>query len=107
KFLELFPVGTERNPGYARQFPASLKVPEARLLVGTCLLLEGKPGDAAEYYARVKAGMVPINRGRATVLQLHALLEAGEDDEAMKVVREEFPRMSELLQLVTFQTLTF
>ena len=107
KFLELFPIGTERNPGYARKFPAILKVPEARLLVGTCLLLEGKPGDAADYYARVKTEMVPINRGRATVLQLHALLEAGKDDEAMKVVREEFPRLGELLQLVTFQTLTF
>jgi hypothetical protein len=40
-------------------------------------------------------------------LQLHALLEAGEDDEAMKVVAEEFPRMGDLLQLVTFQTLVF
>ncbi|HEY5814703.1 MAG TPA: tetratricopeptide repeat protein, partial [Terrimicrobiaceae bacterium] len=43
----------------------------------------------------------------AIVLQLHALLEASQEDEALKVIQEEFPRMSELLQLVTFQTLIF
>jgi len=107
QFVGLFPIGSERNPGYVRQFPAIQKVPEARLLIGTCLLLEGRCKDAADYYARIKEGLVPINHGRATVLQLHALLEAGEENEAMKVVREEFPRMGELLQLVTFQTLTF
>jgi TolA-binding protein len=106
-FLAVFPSGSERNSGYARQFPAVLKVPEARLLLGTCLLLEGRLSDAADYYARTKAELAPINRGRATILQLHALLEASMDDEAMRLIREEFPRMGELLQLVTFQTLTF
>jgi TolA-binding protein len=105
-FLGLFPGGSEQNSAYARQFPAVHKVPEARLLVGTCLLLEGRPADAADYYARTKAQMAPVNRGRATVLQLHALLEAGRDDEAMRMIREEFPRMGELVQLVSFQTLT-
>jgi hypothetical protein len=33
------------------------------------------------------------SRGRATVLQLHALIGAGKDDEALKVIKEEFPRM--------------
>jgi tetratricopeptide (TPR) repeat protein len=107
QFVALFPAGSERNPGHIRQFPAVQKVSEARLLIGTCLLLDGKCKDAAEYYARVKASLIPINQGRATVLQLHALLEAGEENEAMKVVIEQFPRMGELLQLVSFQTLTF
>ncbi|HEY5954448.1 MAG TPA: tetratricopeptide repeat protein [Terrimicrobiaceae bacterium] len=107
RFLGLFPDDAARNPRYARQFPAALKVPEARLLIGTCLLLEGRPADAADYYARTKADMAMVNRGRATVLQVHALVESGKDDEALKVVREEFPRMGELVQLMTFQTLTF
>ena len=77
------------------------------MLIGTCLLLDGKCKDAADYYARVKQSLIPINQGRATVLQLHALLEAGDEDEAMKVIIEQFPRMGELLQLVSFQTLTF
>ena len=107
QFVALFPAGSERNPGYLRQFPAVQKVSEARLLIGTCLLLDGKCKDAADYYARVKQSLIPINQGRATVLQLHALLEAGDENEAMKVVIEQFPRMGELLQLVSFQTLTF
>src|SRR5262245_43290840 len=107
KFLSLFPQGADQNSGYTRKFPAALKVPEAQLLVGTCLLLERKPAEAADYYARLKSQLAPINRGRATVLQLHGLLEAGRDDEAMGLIKEEFPRMGELVQLVTFQTLTF
>jgi TolA-binding protein len=107
RFLDLFPDDAGRNPRYVRQFPAALKVPEARLLIGTCLLLEGRPADAADYYARTKTDMAPVNRGRATVLEVHALVESGKDDEALKVVREEFPRMGELVQLMTFQTLTF
>ncbi|MFZ0710393.1 MAG: tetratricopeptide repeat protein [Terrimicrobiaceae bacterium] len=107
RFVELFPPGSDRQAAFLRRFPAGHKVSEARLLIGACLLLDGKSRDAAEYFARVKQGLIPINRGRATVLQLHALLEAGNDDEAMKIVTEEFPRMDELIQLVTFQTLTF
>lgn len=106
-FLSQFPPGLEGNAGYARRFPSILRIPEARLLVGTCLLQEGRPGEAADYYAQIKTKLASTSRGRATTLQLHALLEAGKDDEALKVVKEEFPRMGELLQLVTFQTLTF
>ncbi len=105
QFVALFPAGSERQATFVQQYPAIQKVSEARLLIGTCLILDRKNRDAAEYFSRVKQGLVPINRGRATVLQLHALLEAGEDDEAMEVVTEEFPRMGDLIQLVTFQTL--
>ena len=64
----------------------------------------GESGEAADYYAQIKTKLALTSRGRATVLQLHALLEAGKNDEALKVVKEEFPRMGELLQLATFQT---
>ena len=91
-FLSQFPSGLEGNAGYARRFPSILRISEARLLVGTCLLQEGRPGEAADYYAQIKTKLASTSRGRATVLQLHALLEAGKDDEALKVVKEEFPR---------------
>jgi TolA-binding protein len=107
KFIGLFAAGSERNAVYVRQFPAVQNVPEARLLLGACLLLEGKSREAADYYARLKQDLTSINRGRAAVSQLHALLDAGNENEAMKVVMEEFPRMGDLLQLVSFQTLTF
>jgi len=106
EFLTLFPAGSDRNPNYVKQFPAIQKLPEARLLIGTCLLLDEKYKEAAAYYAGIKAGLVPVNRGRATVLELYSLLEADENDKAMELVMAEFPRMGDLLQLVTFQTLT-
>ncbi|HEY5706388.1 MAG TPA: tetratricopeptide repeat protein [Terrimicrobiaceae bacterium] len=107
QFVALFPADSERDSELLRKFPAAQKVSEARLLMGACLLLDGKCKEAADYYAHIKQSFIPINRGRATVLQLHALLEAGEENAARKVVVEEFPRMGDLLQLVSFQTLTF
>ena len=41
------------------------------------------------------------------MLQLHALMEAGDADEAMKVVIEEFPCTGDLLQFVTFHDTNF
>jgi hypothetical protein len=107
RFIGLFADGSDRKAASARQLPVHEKVPEGRLLIGACLLLEGKYKEAAEYYARLKEGLRPVDRGRATVLQLHALIEAEDADAAMKVVIDKFPRMGDLLQLVTFQTLTF
>ncbi len=106
QFLALFPAGSERNPNYAAQFPAIQKMSEARLLIGTSFLLEEKNREAAGYFTGIKPGLTPVNRGRATVLELYALLEASEEDKAMALVAEEYPRMGDLLQLVTFQTLT-
>ncbi|MFZ4682542.1 MAG: tetratricopeptide repeat protein, partial [Terrimicrobiaceae bacterium] len=105
EFLTLFPPGSERNPNYVKQFPAIQKVPEAALLIGTCFLLDEKYKEAAEYYAKTAAGFSPVNRGRATVLELYSLLEANEEDKAMALLMKEFPQMDDLIQLVTFQTL--
>lgn len=106
KFLGQFPPGAERNPNSVRQFSALRQVPEARLLIGTCLLLEGKFLEAADSYAGMKSSLDASTRGRATVWELYALLQGNADDRAMALVVEEFPRMGDLLQLVTFQTLT-
>ncbi len=106
KFLKLFPPGAERNPSYVRQFPAAIKIPEARILIGSAWLLEEKYREAGEYFASLKPAMEPDNRSRAIVLQLYSLLEDNQNDAAMKLVEEEYPRMAEITQLVTFQTLT-
>ena len=63
------------------------------------------PKEAAEYYAKTGAGFSPVNRGRATVLELYSLLEANEEDKAMALLMKEFPHLNDLIQLVTFQTL--
>lgn len=106
EFLALFPPGSERNPNYLAQFPAVQKIPEARLLISTSFLLDEKYKEAAEHLTGIQPGLAPSNRGRATVLELYALLEANEDDKAMALIAKEYPRMGDLLQLVTFQTLT-
>jgi len=106
KFIALFPPGSERNPAYIQQYPAAIRISEARLLIGTAWLLEEKFAEAAEFYANVKTDLGPENRGRATVLQLLSLLQKNDNDAAMKLIAEEYPRMSDLAQIITFQTLT-
>lgn len=106
KFIALFPKDAWKQPAYITQFPASRNVPEAQLLVGMSFVLENKLKEAADYYAGVKPGLATLNRGRATVIELHALLESGQLDRALAVVKAEFPRLDEVIQLATFQMLT-
>lgn len=106
KFLAMFPPGSERNPSYVQQFPAAVRIPEARLLIGTAWLLEEKHKEAAEYYSKFKSDAIPENRGRAAVLQLYALIQDENNEAAMKLIAEEYPRMADLAQIITFQTLT-
>ena len=68
-------------------------------------MLEGKNAEAAEHFGRVKSALGVVNRGRASVLQLYALLEEGDNDGGLALVVEEFPRMNQMLQIATFQTL--
>lgn len=106
KFLALFPPGAEKNPSYIQQHPAAMKIPEARILIGSAWLLDEKYKEAAAYYEGIKPGMIPDNRSRAVILQLYSLLQDNQNEAAMKVIGEEFPRMGDLTQLVTFQSLT-
>ncbi|MEI6278167.1 MAG: tetratricopeptide repeat protein [Verrucomicrobiae bacterium] len=106
KFLSLFPPGTDRNAVAVRQFPAAAKIPEARLLIGSAWILEGKFREAAGYFAGLKSGLAPDIRSRAVVLQLYSLLHDGQNDEAMKIIGEEFPRLGDFAQIITFQSLT-
>ncbi len=91
---------------FVRTFPGSKQVEEAAVLAGTTWLLQGKNAEAAKHFAGVKGGMNEANRGRASVLELYALLQAGERDPALDLVVAEFPRMNQMLQIATFQTLS-
>ena len=106
KFIALFPAGAEKNPFFLRSNPAAARVPEARMLIGTSWILEQKYREAADYYAGMKPTLAPEMRGRAVIYQLHALLQLDDNDAAMAVVDEEFPRMEDIPQLISFQTLT-
>lgn len=106
KFIALFPAGNLKNPLYLRQNPAAAKIPEAGMLIGTSLIMEGKFREAADYHAKLKPSLAPEFRGRAVVFQLHSMLESGDKEAAMQVVAEEFPHMEEIPQLISFQRLT-
>jgi tetratricopeptide (TPR) repeat protein len=106
KFIALFSPGAEKNPLTIRQNPAAARLTEARMLIGTSWILEQKYRDAADYYAALKPSLGAEIRGRAVIYQLHALLQLGDDNAAMAVVNEEFPRMQDIPQLISFQTLT-
>jgi len=106
KFLAMFPPATLKNPASSAQYPAAMKIPEARLLIGSAWILEEKFAEAAAYYAALEGQLAPENRSRAVVLRLYSLLQDNQNDEAMRLVESEFPRLSDLAQLVTFQSLT-
>lgn len=105
KFISLFPAGAEKIPASVQQYPAATKIPEAKLLIASSWILEEKYKEAAEYCAGLKSGLVTGNRSRAVILQLYSLLQDHQNDEAMKVIGEEFPRLGDFAQLITFQTL--
>lgn len=103
KFVGFYP--PTLNPILIQQDPAAAKVPEAKLLIGSIFLLQDKFKEAADYLAGNKTGMIAENRGRATVLELYALLQAGDKPHALDLVVSEFPRIGEITQIVAFQTL--
>ncbi len=90
---------------FLREFPVARQAQEAALLIGTTDLLAGRNAEAAAYFGSIKARLDPVNRGRAAVLQLYALLQAGNRDAALALVLEEFPRVGDMIQIATFQTL--
>ena len=105
-FIGMFPPNAWNQPAYVAQFPPARNVPEAQILIGTCLLLERKQKEAADYFAQLKPALGPAYRGRATVLQLYALLEAADYSRALAEVVGEYPRLDDMIQLATFETLT-
>ena len=106
KFISFFPPGSDKNRNFVRQNPAAGRLSEARTSIGTSYILEGKYQEAADFYAKLKPTLTPDARGRAVIFQLYALEQLGDFDGALKVVNEEYPNMSDIAQLISFQTLT-
>jgi len=83
---------------------------EALLLFGTCYVVQEYHWTAAEFFAhqterlRATPGGTEY-AGRAVVTQLLAQIESGQLDEALALVRTEFPRLDQITQLISFQTL--
>ncbi|HRJ10723.1 MAG TPA: tetratricopeptide repeat protein [Prosthecobacter sp.] len=89
------------------EFNALRKV-EAILLYGTTFVLEGKPEEAAAFFEQQSARLWELNREtalRAQTLRLHCLLETGQREKALDLVRTLQPYMMEVTQLVSLHSL--
>lgn len=103
--LEELTPAREKLLGFARDFPKSNRAREAQLLAGTTLLLESKFADCAAFFEPLLGQWQGFDRGRAIILRLYALLSAKKNDDALRLVVEEYPRAGDIVQLVSFQTL--
>ena len=90
---------------FGKEYPRSHEAAEAMLLYGTSYILEENYAEAAAQFAKFRPLLDPVNRGRATVLQLFALMQQEKLDESLALVVAEFPHMDQMLQIATFQTL--
>ena len=105
KFIAIVPPDAGRTASSMKAFPAAGRISEARLLIGSAWMEEGKFREAAEYFSTIKPGLTPENRGRAVIQHFRALMESGDNDAAMQIAAEEFPHVAAIIPLLTFQTL--
>ncbi len=91
------------NAGYdiARRGEAVVIIAKARLLAGDL------PGAIAFIDERLPGlrEKAPESASQAIVLRLHALIESGDREAALALLKAEYPRMGEITQIVSFQTL--
>ncbi len=81
---------------------------ESLVLFATLYLQQGFPKEAADFLADQVpkiADDAPEAASRAIVLQLYSLLEAGELDRALALVRAQYPRLDDMTQVISFETL--
>jgi TolA-binding protein len=91
---------------FRAEYPLSARLRDAELLAGTALLASGEKTDAARVFQSIRKLPAHPHRGRAAVLELHCLVETGQDRQALDLLAEEGPGMEEAIgQIATFQTL--
>ena len=83
---------------------------EALTLFGTCYVLQGYHKTAAEFFShqipnlrRAKGGAEYASR--AVVLEMISYIQSEQYDNALLLLKKEYPHMGELTQIVSFQTL--
>jgi len=86
-------------------YPHSVRREEAVLLAAACSALAGRHAEVADDLALQMERLGPVNRGRALVLRLHSLIQAGRHDEGLALLTLEFPRATQNLQIVSLHVL--
>ena len=81
---------------------------EALLMFATLYIQQDFPSEAADFLADQLPKfreLAPEAASRAVVLQLYGRIQAGERDKALALIREEFPNLAEMTQVISFQSL--
>ncbi|MEY3479304.1 MAG: hypothetical protein RIQ71_79 [Verrucomicrobiota bacterium] len=103
---ESYEEATKALSEFRDAFPKSGRRRDSELLTGSSLLAGGKLEEAAKVFNDIRKLHGHPHAGRATVLELHCLIETGKDNEALALLAEVGPEMdSKISQLATFQTL--
>ena len=90
---------------FSAKFPNSRRRQDAALLAATALMIKGQRAEAATAFNALRSDPNSPHRGRAAVLELHSLIENGQDDAALELLAAEAPRQDRITQIATFQTL--
>lgn len=90
---------------FLAQFPKSRRRADAALLVATSLVAEEKFKEAAAAMKVIRENPESVHRGRAAVMELHSLIESGQDQAALDLLSVEAARQDRIVQIATFQTL--
>ena len=90
---------------FMENFPRSRRREDAALLAATLFVTEGNKKDAATALAAIRKNPQSVHSGRAAVLELHSLIETGNDEAALELVATEAVRQDRITQLATFQAL--
>lgn len=81
---------------------------EALLLFATLYIQQDFPAEAADFLADQLPkfrDLAPEAASRAVVLQLYARMQAEQYDEALELLRVEYPNMDKMTQVISFQSL--
>ncbi len=106
---EVMPAQEQFGEYYADEKHDRTRRFEAFLLFGTGYIQLKDYAGAADFFGDQIPKLPPDQAevgGRATVLLLHSLIEAGRDDETLSLIRRTFPKLQSLTQIVSFQLLT-
>jgi len=91
---------------FSSAFPNSSRRADVALLSGTALLGSGQQAEAAKVLSAIRKTPQHPHRGRAAVLELHCLIETGQDATALALLAEEGADMGKNInQIGAFQNL--
>ncbi len=95
----------EALKAFMQEFPKSRRRQDAAMLAATSLLAQEKFKEAAQAMKVIRQDPNNVHRGRAVVMELHSLIETGQDAAALELLAAEGANQDSIIQIATFQTL--